>query len=66
MRPSSSCRYGTTRQNWGALAMKPPEEEGLGLTNVELAPFNVVEALAVWDLDHESAFRHWCELPFWP
>jgi hypothetical protein len=52
--------------DWGALAMKTPEKEGLGLASVELSAFNVVQALAVWDSDHESAFRHWCELPFWP
>src|SRR5688572_31267540 len=34
--------------DWGALAMAPPAEEGLGLKGVELAPFNVVEALALW------------------
>jgi hypothetical protein len=52
--------------DWGALAMTPPAEEGLGLKGVELAPFNAVEALAVWDSDHGRAFREWCELPFWP
>jgi len=52
--------------DWGALAMKPAADEGLGLKDVELAPFNVVEALAVWDSDHDRAFREWCELPFWP
>jgi hypothetical protein len=52
--------------DWGALAMQPLAEEGLGLKDVELAPFNVVQALAAWDSDHERAFCDWAELPFWP
>ena len=52
--------------DWGALAMKSLSEEGLGLQNVELQPFNVVKALAVWDSEHEAAFLAWAELPFWP
>ena len=52
--------------NWAELAMKSPADEGLGLKGIELEPFNVVQALAVWDSDHERAFLEWCALPFWP
>ena len=31
-----------------------------------LAPFNLSEALGVWDEDHRRAFISWVEAPFWP
>lgn len=52
--------------DWAELARKPTAEEGLGLADVEFEPFNAVQALAVWDTEHDNAFRAWCELPFWP
>jgi hypothetical protein len=52
--------------DWAAWARESPEKDGLGIADAELAPFNVVDALAVWDDEHASAFRTWAELPFWP
>jgi hypothetical protein len=31
-----------------------------------LVRFDVLEAMAVWDLRHQEAFRQWVDLPFWP
>lgn len=52
--------------DWGLWARTSPEKDGLGIEGAELAPFNVVDALAVWDQDHADAFRTWVHLPFWP
>ncbi len=35
-----------------------PAEHGL--------EFNIVNAMAVWDAAHKSAFFRWCMDPFWP
>jgi hypothetical protein len=31
-----------------------------------LRPFNLSEALGVWDREHVQAFISWVEAPFWP
>lgn len=28
--------------------------------------FDVVEAFSIWDRQHQAAFKHWCNAPFWP
>lgn len=52
--------------DWAAWARTPVADDGLGISDAELAPFNVCQALGVWDADHADAFRTWCYLPFWP
>jgi hypothetical protein len=41
-------------------------ELGLEAADGCLAPFNVSDALGVWDEEHRRAFLAWCEAPFWP
>lgn len=52
--------------DWQEWARKPVEEEGLGLDEVDVSPFNVANALSVWDEAHAKAFRTWVHTPFWP
>jgi hypothetical protein len=40
----------------------------LGIENADdcLEPFNLSDALGVWDAEHVRAFITWVEAPFWP
>src|SRR4029077_4225837 len=40
----------------------------LGLENADacLEPFNLSDAIGVWDEAHKRAFIAWVEAPFWP
>jgi len=53
-------------EDWQAVARATIEEGGLGLSEVDLEPFNIVAARARWDEDHTAAFASWIALPFWP
>lgn len=52
--------------DWQALARAPVEDDGLGIDDARLTPFNVVAALGTWDHEHTSAFLRWAYTPFWP
>jgi hypothetical protein len=39
----------------------------LGIEGFEcLTPFNLSDAMGVWDEEHRKAFAAWVEAPFWP
>lgn len=56
-----------SRVDWQQIARAPAdsEHEGLGIKDAVLSPFNVVDALAVWDDEHTQAFLKWAHTPFW-
>jgi hypothetical protein len=41
-------------------------ELGIEFADDCLQPFNLSEALGVWDEEHKRAFIAWVEAPFWP
>lgn len=51
---------------WNARADYVAWARELGLASDAIEPFNLSEALGVWDLEHRQAFLTWAEAPFWP
>jgi hypothetical protein len=52
--------------DWQEWARLPKDQDGLGIEDAVLQPFNAVAALAVWDEAHAKAFRTWVHTPFFP
>ena len=52
--------------DWAEWATTPEADGGLGLSEIELRAFSVVDAVRRWDNDHMKAFQAWVEVPFWP